>query len=93
MIFTAKVVAVNNLWLSVAITLGMALVIGLTRPFVQPQLNVLQTACFACASPALLSVGNCLDRRRLNWAVRHLGNVDAKKCETRRSTCWSSSKC
>ena len=52
MIFTAKVVAVNNLWLSVAITLGMALVIGLTRPFVQPQLNVLQTACFACALSA-----------------------------------------
>jgi hypothetical protein len=40
---------VDNLWLCVAITLGMALVIGLAQPFAQPQMNVLQSACFACA--------------------------------------------
>ena len=44
-----QVVAVDNLWLCVAITLGMALVIGLAQPFAQPQMNVLQSACFACA--------------------------------------------
>ena len=46
---TLQVVAVDNLWLCVAITLGMALVIGLAQPFAQPQMNVLQSACFACA--------------------------------------------
>ena len=45
----SQVVAVDNLWLCVAITLGMALVIGLAQPFAQPQMNVLQSACFACA--------------------------------------------
>ena len=44
-----QVVAVDSLWLCVAITLGMALVIGLAQPFAQPQMNVLQSACFACA--------------------------------------------
>ena len=41
----------DNLWLCVAITLGMALVIGLAQPFAQPQMNVLQSACFGCAWP------------------------------------------
>ena len=41
----------DNLWLCVAITSGMALVIGLAQPFAQPQMNVLQSACFACAWP------------------------------------------
>ena len=45
----SQVVAVDNLWLCVAITLGMALVTGLAQPFAQPQMNVLQSACFACA--------------------------------------------
>ena len=45
----SQVVAVDNLWLCVAITSGMALVIGLAQPFAQPQMNVLQSACFACA--------------------------------------------
>ena len=48
---TLQVVAVDNLWLCVAITLGMALVIGLAQPFAQPQMNVLQSACFGCAWP------------------------------------------
>jgi len=42
---------VDNLWLCVTITLGMALVIGLAQPFAQPQINVLQSACFGCAWP------------------------------------------
>ena len=46
-------VAADNLWLCVAITLGMALVIGLAQPFAQPQMNVLQSACFACAWPCM----------------------------------------
>jgi len=49
--WTPQVVAVDNLWLCVAITLGMALVIGLAQPFAQPQMNVLQSSCFACAWP------------------------------------------
>ena len=51
--WTLQVVAVDNLWLCVAITLGMALVIGLAQPFAQPQMNVLQSACFACALAVL----------------------------------------
>ncbi|CAK9032585.1 unnamed protein product [Durusdinium trenchii] len=64
-----SVVAVNNLWLSVAITLGMALVIGLTRPFVQPQLNVLQTACFACLAVAAVGFRYHVALARLALAV------------------------
>eukprot|EP00913_Durusdinium_trenchii_P019936 g18739.t1 len=64
-----SVVAVNNLWLSVAITLGMALVIGLTRPFVQPQLNVLQTACFACLAVAAVGFRHHVALARLALAV------------------------
>lgn len=44
-----QVVAVDSLWLCVAITSGMALVIGLAQPFAQPQMNVMQSACFACS--------------------------------------------
>ena len=47
----------DNLWLCVAILLGMTLVIGLAQPFAQPQMNVLQTACFACASVLGLAIG------------------------------------
>ncbi|CAK9016522.1 LRR receptor-like serine/threonine-protein kinase FLS2, partial [Durusdinium trenchii] len=36
----------DGLWLSVAITLTMALVVGMAQPFVQPQVNALQTSCF-----------------------------------------------
>ena len=39
----------DSLWLCIAITLGMALVIGLVQPFARPQMNVLQSVCFACA--------------------------------------------
>ena len=39
----------DGLWLSVAITVGMALVIGIAQPFAQPQVNALQTTSFACA--------------------------------------------
>ena len=46
---THQVVAVDNLWLCVAITSGMALVIGLAQPLAQPQMNVLQSTCFGCA--------------------------------------------
>ena len=60
----------DNLWLCVAITLGMTLVIGLAQPFAQSQMNVLQTACFACASVLGIflamrfwSFGNCLANR------------------------------
>ena len=48
-----QVVAVDNLWLCVAITLGMALVIGFAQPFAQPQMNVLQSACFGCTWPSI----------------------------------------
>lgn len=45
----------DGLWLSVAITLTMALVVGMAQPFVQPQVNALQTSCFTCL--ALAAVG------------------------------------
>ena len=53
----SQVVAVDNLWLCVAITLGMVLVIGLAQPFAQPQMNVLQSVCFACAWPFFVEIG------------------------------------
>ena len=40
----------DGFWLSGAILLGMALVVGIARPFARPQVNALQTSCFACAS-------------------------------------------
>ena len=49
----SQVVAVDNLWLCVAITLGMALVIGLAQPFAQSQMNVLQSTCFGCTWPCM----------------------------------------
>ena len=42
--------SIDGFWLSGAILLGMALVVGIARPFVRPQVNALQTTCFACAS-------------------------------------------
>ena len=39
----------DGFWLSVAILLGMALVVGIARPFARPQVNALQTSCFVCA--------------------------------------------
>ena len=52
--FAQVVSSKDGLWLSVAITLGMALIIGTARPFVQPQVNVLQTTSFACPSSVSL---------------------------------------
>ena len=49
----SQVVAVDNLWLCIAITLDMGLVISLAQPFAQPQMNVLQSVCFACAWPLM----------------------------------------
>ena len=40
----------DGFWLSGAILLGMALVVGIARPYARPQVNALQTSCFACAS-------------------------------------------
>ena len=40
----------DGFWLSGAILLGMALVVGIAQPFERPQVNALQTSCFACAS-------------------------------------------
>ena len=40
----------DGFWLSGAILLGMALVVGIAQPFARPQVNALQTSCFACAS-------------------------------------------
>jgi len=45
----------DGLWLSIAVTLGMALVTGLVQPFAQPQANTLQS--FGFASLALAAVG------------------------------------
>ena len=39
----------DGFWLSGAILLDMALVVGIARPFARPQVNALQTSCFACA--------------------------------------------
>ena len=39
----------DGFWLSGAILLGMALVVGIAQPFERPQVNALQTSCFACA--------------------------------------------
>lgn len=64
---TAAVVLVSvvsskdGLWLSIAVTLGMALVTGLVQPFAQPQANTLQS--FGFASLALAAVGfRCRNR-------------------------------
>ena len=47
---TAQVVSSKDgLWLSIAVTLGMALVTGLVQPFAQPQANTLQSFGFASA--------------------------------------------
>lgn len=63
----ASVVASKDgFWLSVAITLGMALVVGLAQPFMQPQLNALQTCCFLCLSLAALG----FQVRRVWWLSR-----------------------
>mmetsp|Transcript_36661 Transcript_36661/g.79059 ORF Transcript_36661/g.79059 Transcript_36661/m.79059 type:complete len:121 (+) Transcript_36661:2545-2907(+) len=64
-----SVVAVDNLWLCVAITLGMALVTGLTQPFAQPQMNVLQSACFACLALAAVGFRHHMALARLALAV------------------------
>jgi len=64
-----SVVAVDNLWLCVAITLGMALVIGLAQPFAQPQMNVLQSACFACLALAAVGFRHHMALARLALAV------------------------
>eukprot|EP00435_Cladocopium_sp_Y103_P046390 s47_g13.t1 len=45
----------DGLWLSIAITLGMALTIGFVQPFACRQANILQTTCFTCL--ALAAVG------------------------------------
>ena len=42
--------SIDGFWLSGAILLGMALVVGIAQPFAKPQVNALQTSCFACAS-------------------------------------------
>ena len=42
--------SIDGFWLAGAILLGMALVVGIARPFARPQVNALQTSCFACAS-------------------------------------------
>ncbi|CAL1135043.1 unnamed protein product, partial [Cladocopium goreaui] len=67
--FMGGVVAVDNLWLCVAITLGMALVTGLTQPFAQPQMNVLQSACFACLALAAVGFRHHMALARLALAV------------------------
>ncbi|CAK9004781.1 unnamed protein product, partial [Durusdinium trenchii] len=59
----------DGLWLSVAITLGMALIIGTARPFVQPQVNVLQTTSFACLALAALGFRFCTWLSRVALAV------------------------
>jgi len=64
-----SVVAVDNLWLCVAITLGMALVIGLAQPFAQPQMNVLQSVCFACLALAAVGFRHHMALARLALAV------------------------
>ena len=47
---TAQVVSSKDgLWLSIVVTLGMALVTGLVQPFAQPQANTLQSFGFASA--------------------------------------------
>lgn len=43
------VTAEDGLWLSLGITVGMALVISLASPFEKPQVNVFHTCCFACS--------------------------------------------
>ncbi|CAE7206176.1 unnamed protein product [Symbiodinium sp. CCMP2456] len=45
----------DGLWLSVAITFGMAVIVGSVRPFAQPQVNALQSFSFCCL--ALAAVG------------------------------------
>ncbi|CAE7745200.1 MIK2 [Symbiodinium sp. CCMP2592] len=45
----------DGLWLSVAITFGMAVIVGSVRPFAQPQVNTLQSFSFCCL--ALAAVG------------------------------------
>eukprot|EP00913_Durusdinium_trenchii_P011303 g10615.t1 len=46
------VAAKDGVWLSITLTLSMALVIGIVRPFAQSQVNTLQSFCFFCLSVA-----------------------------------------
>ncbi|CAE7706626.1 RCH2 [Symbiodinium sp. CCMP2456] len=48
------VTARDGPWLSVAVCLAMALVIGLARPYAKPQVNTLQSFSFSCLSVAAL---------------------------------------
>ena len=46
--FHGQVVAMNSLWLSLAILLAMSAIILTVRPYAQPQMNSLQGFAFAC---------------------------------------------
>ena len=37
-----------------AVSPGMALVVGIAQPFMQPQVNTLQSFCFVCASSEIV---------------------------------------
>ncbi|OLP83914.1 hypothetical protein AK812_SmicGene35263 [Symbiodinium microadriaticum] len=54
MALVSVVTARDGPWLSVAICLAMALVIGVARPYAKPQVNTLQSFSFSCLSVAAL---------------------------------------
>eukprot|EP00439_Symbiodinium_sp_Y106_P055427 s2338_g7.t1 len=54
MALVSVVTARDGPWLSVAICLAVALVIGVARPYAKPQVNTLQSFSFSCLSVAAL---------------------------------------
>ncbi|CAE7546042.1 GSO2 [Symbiodinium natans] len=56
----------DGLWLSMAITFGMAVIIGSARPFAQPQVNTLQSFSFCCLTVSAIGFAyRCIFLTRL----------------------------
>eukprot|EP00435_Cladocopium_sp_Y103_P046232 s1552_g13.t1 len=62
----------DGLWLSIAITLGMALTIGFVQPFACRQANILQTTCFTCLTLAAVGFHHHSSLSRVSLALPFL---------------------
>ncbi|CAE7709139.1 unnamed protein product, partial [Symbiodinium microadriaticum] len=51
-VLVAVVTVRNGFWLSLGVNVLMALIVGVARPFAQPQVNSLQSFCFTCLAVA-----------------------------------------
>lgn len=53
-VLVAVVTVRNGFWLSLGVNVLMALIVGVARPFAQPQVNSLQSFCFTCLALAAM---------------------------------------